>query len=67
MRVYDYRDGSVLKGTPSEELVAASAEAEPTGAVLARLDGGVWHHVPDQDADHYRRNLREDVVTVYVL
>lgn len=64
--VRSYDTGVRLVGTPSDELAARSAEVD-TGAVAAyRDDAGVWQYVPDAQVDHYRRNLRCDVVTVYV-
>ena len=66
IRVCDSETGSMLAGTASEELVRES-EAVDTGLVSACRDAtGVWQYVPESQVDHYRRQLREDVRTVYV-
>jgi len=64
--VYDINDNAYL-GEASPELAEASAEAEPTGAVLARWDStrNVWEHVLDNEASYYARKGVE-VRTVYV-
>lgn len=67
VKVYSYDSGERLDGTASEGLIEASEAEGATGAVPAYRDGsGVWHHVEPSMVDHVRRNLREDVVTVYV-
>lgn len=55
-----------MPGRPSDELVAASLDASPEGAVPAYAEGGTWHYVRPSDVEHYRRHLRVEVVTVYV-
>lgn len=47
--VRDYNAGATAAplGVPTRELVDASLDAEPTGAVGAYLDGGNWHHAPE--------------------
>lgn len=65
--VMSYESAARLSGTASEELVAQSEAAAPTGAVPAyRDEAGVWQYVAPSQVDHYRSQLREDVVTVYV-
>jgi hypothetical protein len=65
--VYDYNTNDNL-GPASEELAAASDEALPVGAVAAYRDNeGTWQYVPEDQEDHYKRNLGRDVRTVYVL
>lgn len=66
IRVCDSETGSVLAGTASDDLVRESADVD-TGVVNACRDAaGVWQYVPESQVDHFRRNLREDVRTVYV-
>jgi hypothetical protein len=58
--------GSILPGRPSTELIKQS-DAVDTGAVSAYLDvGGTWRFVNESEVEHYRRNLHEAVITVYV-
>lgn len=65
--VYDYDTGRRLEGKVSANLLYESNRAEPTGAVPAyRDEHGIWHFVRPSEVNHYRRNLREDVRTVYV-
>jgi len=67
LRVVDYLTGASLDGEPSPELVQASCAVLPSGAVNAYRDAaGVWHHVPDGQAEHYRTQLREDVRAIYI-
>lgn len=67
-KVMSYNDASTLRGTASDELVRESESASPTGAVSAYRDqAGVWQYVSPSQVDHYRRQLSEDVVTVYVV
>lgn len=63
-----YTDGTALRGTASRELLEASeAEGSGTGAVPAYRDSdGVWQYVEPSNVEHYVRNLKEDVVIVYV-
>ena len=64
--VRSYDDAREL-GLASDDLVRESEAAGPTGAVPAYRDAdGVWQYVQPSQVDHYRRNLRETVVTVYV-
>lgn len=65
-KVISYDTGNQLEGAASDALVRESAEAEPTGAVSAYLDDGTWHYVAADQADHHRKNLHVNVVTVYV-
>lgn len=66
-RVCSYDSGSRLEGSASERLIEESLAAEPTGSVPAYRDSdGVWQYVPESQVDHYRCNLREEVVSVYV-
>jgi hypothetical protein len=66
-RVSDYQSGDSLPGRPSSELVEASLSEGPTGAVSAyRDESGVWQYVEHSEVEHYRRNLRETVRTVFV-
>jgi hypothetical protein len=66
--VMSYETAETLEGGASEELVRESEAAEPTGAVPAYRDtDGVWQYVAPSQVEHYRRNLRETVVTVYVV
>lgn len=65
-RVCDYSTGDLLTGTASAELISQSAKVE-TGAVPAYRDvQGVWQYVEPSQQDHYRRQLRETVLTVFV-
>lgn len=67
MRVCNYQTGETLPGTASDELVAASEAEGSTGAVPAYRDAdGVWQYVAPSQVDHYRTQLREEVVTVYI-
>ena len=61
----DYDTNEVLDGEPSASLIEASLDAEPTGAVLAYLAEGTWHHVREQD-ESLIRGQGHDVRTVYV-
>lgn len=66
-RVYSYDSSSRLQGSASAELVRESEAEAPTGAVPAyRDERGVWQYVAPSQVDHYRRNLQQDVRTVYV-
>lgn len=66
-RVSDYQSGDSLPGKPSSDLVEASLSEGPTGAVSAyRDESGVWQYVEHSEVEHYRRNLREKVRTVFV-
>ena len=66
-RAVAYETGARIEGTPSPELVRESNAAAPTGAVPAyRDENGVWQYVEPSQVEHYRRNLRVEVVTVYV-
>ena len=65
--VYDYTTGNVLPGRVSAELTRASRQVPHTGVVAAyRDERGIWQYVPDQDVEHFRKNLRLDVQNVYV-
>lgn len=66
--VHNYDTGSELDGAPSAELVSASESVADTGAVPAyRDEHGVWQYVRPDEVEHCRRNLRLDVITVYVI
>ena len=50
--VYDYRTGSMLAGTPTQDLIdasAAEAESSGTGAVGAYHDAGLWHYLREDE------------------
>jgi len=62
-----YDTGKPALGIASDELVAASAAATPTGAVCACRDKRmVWHPIDPSDAAHYRDMHGYLVETVYV-
>lgn len=66
--VYSYDSGKRLPGIPSDDLVEASRDEGSTGAVPAYRDAdGVWQYVQPSDVEHYRCNLREHVITIYVM
>lgn len=66
-RVMDYDSGDTLDGDVSDELRDESAAADPTGAVPAyRDDAGTWQYVAPSQVEHARRNLCQDVRTVWV-
>jgi len=64
LNTLDYDTNKVLDGSPSESLIKASLDAEPTGAVSAYLAEGTWHHVREQD-ESLIRGQGHDVRTVY--
>ena len=67
-RVLAYDSGNPLDGVPTARLVRESEAAGPTGAVPAyRDESGVWDYVAPGDAEHYRRHLGLDVVTIIVV
>jgi hypothetical protein len=61
----DYDTAESLDGELSVELVRASLDAEPTGAVYAYLDDGAWQHVRADQAERIQR-IGHQVRTVYV-
>ena len=64
--VYGYGDAEYL-GEASDELIAASRAADPTGAVLAYLgNDGVWQHVAASDVSTHLAAGGEEPQTVYV-
>lgn len=66
-RVMDYETGRAMAGRASDELVAASAEAEPTGAVPAyRDERGEWQYVQPSMVDQMTCTQGASIVTVYV-
>jgi len=64
--VYDYDKGESMEGTPHPDLTLASFAEEPTGAVYAYYDGGMWYHVPAEKKDTYEKIFQVEVKTVYV-
>ena len=65
--VVDYDTSDRVEGDCSVSLYQASQAAAPTGAVAAYRDAaGVWQYLREDEVEHYRRSLRETVVTVYV-
>jgi len=65
--VYNYDISEILDGEPSEDLIAASQDAEPTGAVPAfRDEDGIWQYVEPSRRDFYERHLHHEIITVYV-
>ncbi len=64
--VRSYETSGTLSGTPSAELIEQSGAVD-TGAVPAyRDEAGVWQYVAPSQVSHYRDQLREEIVTVYV-
>lgn len=57
--IYDYDSGSLLDGPPSADLVEASFDAAPEGAVMAVWDGDEWIHIPDCEESQARARGEE--------
>ena len=65
VRVYDYQSGAALEGVPSGELVEASFEQWPEGAVSAcRYGDGLWQFIAPAAVEFYRHQGFA-VMTVY--
>ena len=64
--VYDYDNGEFLDGTPHPDLTLASFAEEPTGAVYAYHDGGMWYYVPSDKKEAYEKIFQVKVKTVYL-
>ena len=60
--VNDYRTGNLLVGLPSADLVCASLEAGPDGAVYAFYNGEEWMHIATEQVT--REEARGNVVRV---
>jgi hypothetical protein len=66
--VMSFDDARLLGTQATQELIDESEAAEHTssGAVPAYEEGGIWHYCPPSEEDHMRRQLKVDVVTVYI-
>lgn len=66
-RVLAADTGEDLEGTPSEELIEASEDAGPLGAVPAYQDADdVWQYVHPDEVAYHTGVLCETVLAVYV-